>query len=298
MPNKLTADEFIKRAQDIHKNKYQYHLVDYKNNHTEVKIICPEHGVFEQRPDVHLRNNGCSKCGLIHRSDIRRKTLHNFIQESLKIHNAFYDYSQVNYKAANIKVDIICPEHGIFSQKPNDHLRGHGCPLCARRKQSEKRKKTTSEFISAAKLIHGLKYNYEDTQYYGAFKQLDIKCPIHGVFKQRPNDHLNGSGCPSCTKSGFNRNKPAILYYIKDTETGFYKIGITNLSVEERFGKQSRIKVIRTWWYPKGQEAYDREQKILDEYKQSRILNESWMEDRGGKTEFFDADILGLDCSK
>ena len=58
---KLTTEEFIKKAQQIHSQKYDYQLVDYKNAHTKVKIICPEHGVFEQLPNNHLRKNGRKK---------------------------------------------------------------------------------------------------------------------------------------------------------------------------------------------------------------------------------------------
>jgi len=47
MPKKLTLEDFIVRSERIHRNKYDYSLVDYKNNSTKVKIICDIHGVFE-----------------------------------------------------------------------------------------------------------------------------------------------------------------------------------------------------------------------------------------------------------
>ena len=58
---RLTNDEFIKNSNDIHSIKYDYSLVDYKNQHTKVKIICPKHGSFEQTPYVH-KYSGCPKC--------------------------------------------------------------------------------------------------------------------------------------------------------------------------------------------------------------------------------------------
>ena len=48
----MTRDEFIQRAIAVHGSKYSYTLVDYVNIKTKVKIICPDHGVFEQTPDV------------------------------------------------------------------------------------------------------------------------------------------------------------------------------------------------------------------------------------------------------
>lgn len=58
----LTTDDFFKAAIKIHQNKYDYSLVDYKNNATKVKIKCHQHGIFEQRPNRHLRGDGCPKC--------------------------------------------------------------------------------------------------------------------------------------------------------------------------------------------------------------------------------------------
>lgn len=59
----LTTEEFIKKAKEVHGSKYDYSLVDYKNNQTKVKIICPIHGVFEQIPNNHVKGSGCLKCG-------------------------------------------------------------------------------------------------------------------------------------------------------------------------------------------------------------------------------------------
>jgi hypothetical protein len=56
------TEDFITRSKKIHGSKYDYSLVEYKNADTKVKIICPFHGVFEQRSIDHLRGNGCQKC--------------------------------------------------------------------------------------------------------------------------------------------------------------------------------------------------------------------------------------------
>lgn len=52
-------NKFIQKANLVHKNKYDYSLVNYENSKLKVKIICPIHGIFEQRPDLHLIGNGC-----------------------------------------------------------------------------------------------------------------------------------------------------------------------------------------------------------------------------------------------
>lgn len=55
---------FIQKALNIHKNKYNYSLVNYLGNHKKIIIVCPIHGKFEQDPAHHLCGEGCSKCAL------------------------------------------------------------------------------------------------------------------------------------------------------------------------------------------------------------------------------------------
>ena len=60
------------------------------------------------------------------------------------------------------------------------------------------RRKTTEQFIEEAKHIHGDKYDYSKVNYLGALTDVEINCPVHGLFLQSPNDHLKGSGCKQC----------------------------------------------------------------------------------------------------
>jgi very-short-patch-repair endonuclease len=60
---KLKTDDFIKRAREIHGNKYDYSKVNYSTTHEPVTIICPIHGPFPQTPASHLMGRGCKPCG-------------------------------------------------------------------------------------------------------------------------------------------------------------------------------------------------------------------------------------------
>jgi len=44
---KSAIEEFIKRAREVHGNKYDYSKVNYVDSKTKVIIICPVHGEFE-----------------------------------------------------------------------------------------------------------------------------------------------------------------------------------------------------------------------------------------------------------
>jgi len=122
----MTDVKFIKKSKDLHGDKYDYSLVDYKNSKTKVKIICKEHGVFEQVPSAHLSGQGCKYCADI----TKRLTIMDFIKKSKEIHGDKYDYCNVKYVNNYTKVEIICDKHGSFFQSPNYHMLGQGCPNC------------------------------------------------------------------------------------------------------------------------------------------------------------------------
>lgn len=124
---KKTTEQFIEEAKKIHGNKFNYSKSEYKNAHTKVCIICPEHGEFFQSPISHLRGDKCPSC-----SGNKKLTSEQFIKKSNEIHNNKFDYSKVDYKNNSTKVCIICPEHGEFWMQPSNHLNGQGCPKCGR----------------------------------------------------------------------------------------------------------------------------------------------------------------------
>lgn len=61
-PVKLTTKEFIRRARQVHGNRYDYSKVKYEGSHKKVIIICREHGEFEQTPGNHIHGQNCRKC--------------------------------------------------------------------------------------------------------------------------------------------------------------------------------------------------------------------------------------------
>lgn len=186
---KKTLKEFLEDARKVHGDKYDYSKVNYVNGETKVCIICPEHGEFYQTPDTHLKGCGCRKCFI----ESMRMTTSEFICRAKEKHGDKYDYSKVDYKASDIKVTIICPEHGEFTQLPSDHLHGTGCPGC-----SGNKKRTADEFVQNSRKIHGDKYEYDKVDYVSNRVKVCITCPKHGEFWQRPVNHIRGAGCPKC----------------------------------------------------------------------------------------------------
>jgi hypothetical protein len=57
-----TKEEFVKKSIEVHTEIYDYSKVVYINGDIPVIIGCSNHGLFEQKPRVHLRGSGCNKC--------------------------------------------------------------------------------------------------------------------------------------------------------------------------------------------------------------------------------------------
>lgn len=184
-------DEFVKRSNRIHNNKYDYTLSDYKNSRDKIKIICPIHGVFIQMPYNHLQGKGCNYC-----SRNQKMNIDEFIERANKRHNNRYNYPDNNYINSVTPISIECPEHGLFKQTPGNHLRGVGCSKCA-----GNRRLTSDEFIKTANRKHNSLYSYPNLDYKSYDSKIDIMCNKHGVFTQTVRDHLSGRGCPVCNNS-------------------------------------------------------------------------------------------------
>lgn len=198
---RLTQEEFVQRCKQIHNNKYDYTLVQYKNYQTPVIIICPDHGKFLQKAEYHMLGHGCKICANINNGNRCRKSLDTFIKESNKVHKNKYDYSQTEYRNWRTKVIINCPEHGNFYQTPSSHTSGNGCPKCAAVAMSIRKRHSTKIFVKKATKVHGLIYDYSLVDYAGDNNQVKIICPTHGAFLQKAGYHLSGYGCQLCSSS-------------------------------------------------------------------------------------------------
>ena len=193
--DRLTTEQFIEKAKEVHGDKYDYSKVEYINYETNVCIICPKHGEFWQTPVNHILGHDCPKC------KGRGLNTEEIIEKFKEVHGDKYDYSKVEFTKMHEKVCIICPEHGEFWQTTSKHLIGRGCPKCGKISAADKQSLTNEEFIERAKKVHGDKYSYENTKYENMHMKVEITCQKHGVFYQRPDGHLNGFGCYKCAES-------------------------------------------------------------------------------------------------
>jgi len=133
--------------------------------------------------------------------------------------------------------------------------------------------------------------------YIHSHKKVIITCPTHGDFLQTPSLHLQGCGCSNCASYGFQPNKSGTLYYLRvEGQKGetFFKIGITNNSVKERFNNTDlkKIKILEQHHYTEGSEALLQETKLKQKYVQYQYKGPKVLS--SGNTELFTEDILKL----
>lgn len=297
MGKRLTTEEFIEKARLVHGNKYNYSLVDYIGSQIKVKIICPDHGVFEQVPSSHLRGTRCQKCGFKSLSNTKSMDTKEFIERAKKINGNKYDYSKTEYIRSFKKVTITCYIHGDFKQRPAKHLVGYGCYKCGVLKVSESIKSTTEKFVQKAKQVHGDKYDYSLVDYIGNKRNVKIICSKHSVFEQKPDVHLSGAGCIKCVHDNIKENPSGWtitnwqkagenskrfdsfkVYVIKcwNNDEKFYKIGRTFNKTKIRFQSNDDMpysyEIINEYIFDTAKEAFDKETELKRLHQEHKYL--------------------------
>jgi hypothetical protein len=196
----MNNELFIKKSKLVHGDLYGYDSVDYKNNSTPVSILCNKHGLFNQTPAKHLIGRGCSECG---GSNVLTKS--EFERRSKLIHGDLYGYDNVDYKNAKTKVSIFCQKHGIFSQKPNNHLSCYVCLIC----RSSKSEIKIFNYLNEIKIKFVSEYYLSSVNQYIDFyiPSLNIGIEYDGIQHFQPVDFFGGE---------FEYNKTKIRDKIKD----------------------------------------------------------------------------------
>ena len=155
---RFTTQEFVKKANEIHADKYDYSNVSYKNNSTKVSIICPIHGKFWQRPADHLKGCGCWKC--------KQSSLEKDILDILYRNNIDYEYNSFPKFLNGLQLDFYLPNYGvgIECQGIQHFIENHFFePIEVVKERDERKRKLCEEH--GIKLLYysnlGIKYPYE-----------------------------------------------------------------------------------------------------------------------------------------
>lgn len=105
---KLTTEKFITKANITHNKIYDYSLVDYKDSYSKVKIICKDHGIFEQKPYVHLLNHGCPSCLMSNGA----KDIKQYLDFNKVVYKLEHRFKECRNKKP-LPYDFYLPDHNI-----------------------------------------------------------------------------------------------------------------------------------------------------------------------------------------
>jgi Zn finger protein HypA/HybF involved in hydrogenase expression len=115
----------------IHGKKFDYSLSNYKNNKTKIEIICREHNTsFMMTPQNHKMFGGCPTCRSKSYGQHLKLDFDEFLDKVKAIHGDRYDLSESEYKGYDYPISVRCYNHGVFTLKTKNLLRGMGCPSC------------------------------------------------------------------------------------------------------------------------------------------------------------------------
>lgn len=252
----LNRSEYhIFRSKKVHGDKYGYTKTVYVNAKTKAIYECPEHGYFEQLPISHEKGNGCKRCAEIKVNN--KRTYQSILQEynTFPVSQQFTlltekQHLEINGYYSTNKLILECKKSKCrFKGILNILKRGSKPSIGAALNK-------TKYFIYLARQIHGDKYDYSKVKYVNNKSKVIIICKQHGEFKQSPNNHLQGDGCPECAReitgyANWKKNarqkaaagKLSTIYLIEcwdeKTKERFIKFGLTTNTVKGRYYKQN-----------------------------------------------------------
>lgn len=167
--------------------------MDNRDKDGKVTVTCIKHGDFKITPANHLSGKGCPKCS--------GKFLTN--EERIEIAKRECDTNQYSFEHTNFyrskySTVVTCKIHGEFSTSYDNFVNKHcRCPEC-----SSTKKLTIEEYERRVNDRYNGKYVYHQ-DYKSMHENITITCSIHGNFKKSAQAHLNGQGCPECSKGRY-----------------------------------------------------------------------------------------------
>lgn len=133
---KSNTKEFIRRAEVIHKDRYDYSRVNYLDAKSPVLITCKKHGEFNQSPTHHLSSQGCPIC----KSSKGENKIFNILSKMMVIfehHHKFNGFA-MEFDFYLPKLNICIEYDGIQHFKPINHFGGLNAFTDQKRRDREK----------------------------------------------------------------------------------------------------------------------------------------------------------------
>jgi uncharacterized C2H2 Zn-finger protein len=106
----VNTKKFIRKANLVHNNLYDYSLVEYINAKTKIRILCKIHGEFLQRTSDHLNGRGCPHCI----NSQGEKLIAKFLTEKNIVYETEKKFSECKGKKRILPFDFYLPKYNLL----------------------------------------------------------------------------------------------------------------------------------------------------------------------------------------
>jgi len=191
MPKKLSYDDVKDYI-----NSYGYNLIskEYNNNNTKLSIQCPDNHIFKMTYANFKQGRRCSYC--------HGNKKHTYTQVKDYIESRGYKLLSKEYKNANTKLKLQCPEEHTFEMTYGNFYSNHRCPECSKKKYGQYHKLSYDE---VKEYIESYNYKLLSTKYNNNNIKLKLQCPIGHNFEMKYNNFQIGQRCPECSKKKYGQ---------------------------------------------------------------------------------------------
>lgn len=202
MPAKKTHDEYKTEFEEKFDGILELRDSIYTSARENIRVYCLKHGAFEKVASALLKDNRskhpCPKCVKEILAEEVIAAWPDYLEKIKKaVDCADLDFSRVEYKGSQEKIEIICNKHGSFKAIPANMLsKKSGCPKCG---QSSRANIGAAKILSRLRQIHGTKYQFEIPKDAITTTKINFICPEHGEQKAKIGDLFKGSGCRKCS---------------------------------------------------------------------------------------------------
>ncbi len=196
-----------------------------KGSHTKVKWICKKGHLWEVAPNSRTSSkSGCPACSgiLVITGMNDLQTTHPLIAKEADGWDP-----KIFYHGSGKVVPWICPlGHRYNSSLKHRSIRGQGCPYCSGNKVLSGFNDLKTRFPQISEEADGWDPIKVAS---GSAKKFKWKCEFGHKWTTAVNLRTSsGTGCPTCSKTGFDPNQKSFLYLLENQNWEMFQIGITN----------------------------------------------------------------------
>ena len=201
MVKRKSLEEWLKKVNNISRNKYIFLNTIYENNRSYFIMKCKNnHNEFKKYTNDLIKKQSTECC-----KTCRELKQYNLIIEKCKnIYNNYYIYEGYKIEKKRMFIKVKCNHIEKYMMTKNHCYKRKECNTC---KVDREQIKRARKFIEQSTEIHNNFYKYDKVNKIKKLKdQVEIYCPVHDIyFEQIAKNHMDGQGCVVCANIKYSK---------------------------------------------------------------------------------------------